>query len=455
MALLERTVAELQRRAALLSEEIKAWTSSAGANVNQMGIHKSQFEALKKMMDGLLARQLKLLEELSPEQSPQQFADRYYRLLMEIVGTHDLWRIFRHIFTQLREERLGPLVDAANLIAADSYKTCLDRVRDWGLITEQQFREPPLVYLEADISPATASREKKVQALGFPLRQYRNLRLPIPIVSLPTDYADCLWLFCTLFHEVGHNLEQDLKLARELKVHLGRKLEEKGVPTERRKVWRQWTNEILADVFGVLLGGAGFVYSLTSLLLVVAPHLVTLDTEGEHPDGHIRIYLLTELLRQSGVEALKLASDEILHMWNAQAEVKPAGIGPYLEDGTVVVHVFLSQPLKPLGNRTLGDLAPDLHGDAKRTADLAKYFRTGIGFDEPLQPVPWRLVPVAAQLRLLELDTPDSTALELIQERSIKYLKKLKRPEFLAVADRSQFLSQLINNIDFITQEDI
>ena len=460
MTLLDRTVAELKRREALLSDEINAWTQSASKNVNQMGIHKSQFEALKEMMDGLLAKQAQLLKELSPAQSSQQFAEGYLRLLMEIVGTHDLWRIFSYIFTQLKEERLGPLVDAADLVAADCYLTCLNQLRFWGVIKEGQFREPPLIYLEADLSPATASRGKKVQALGFPLGKYRDLRLPIPIVSLPIDYADCLWLFCTLHHEVGHNLDQDLKLGRELNQHLQEKLKAQGVSLDRQKTWSRWTNEILADVFGVLLGGAGFAYTLTSLLLVVAPQWPVLNAEEEHPDHSVRIYLVAEMLRGmvakmlrgSGVEVLKEAADKIMQAWNAQG--KPAGIESYLKEGDVVVQTCLTQPLKALANHTLKDLAPDLNGDSKKAADLAKFFGTGSGFDRPLEEVPWRLVPVAAQLCLQAYDKPNETDLKRLQELSLEYLKQLPRPEYLEVpADRSAFRRQLIKEIDF-TMED-
>jgi len=310
-----------------------------------------------------------------------------------------------------------------------------------------------LVYLEADVSPATANRGEKVRTLGLPVRQYRDLRLPIPIVSFPLDHADCLWLFCTIHHEVGHNLDQDLKLGRELKQHLEAKLKTEGVPADQREIWRRWAGEILADVFGVLLGGTGFGYSLTSLLLVVAPHLLALDTEGEHPDSHVRIYLVAEMLRQSGIEALKQNGDAILKMWDERN--KPNGIESYIKAGAVVVQVCLTQPLKALGNRPLRDLAPDLQGDAEKAAELAKFFRTGSGFDKPQSPVPWRLVPVAAELRLLEMDKPSQKELQELQECSFKYLRELRRPQFLGASDRSAFMRQLISEIDFTTEEGI
>jgi len=53
---------EIRRRTALLPREVKEWSDIANVNQNNFGIHKSQFEALKIMMAGLLERQRVLLE---------------------------------------------------------------------------------------------------------------------------------------------------------------------------------------------------------------------------------------------------------------------------------------------------------------------------------------------------------------------------------------------------------
>ena len=257
MTLFDRVRAEMRRRAALtlLSEELQAWKASAAANVDGLGIHGSQLAALEILMDGLKKRQEGALSQLSPALPPRQFAEFHYDLVNEIVGTYDVWCVFRHIIAQRQDQHLKPLLDAADLVAADCYRTCLNRVRDWGLLTEQQFREPPLVYLEAATSPATVSRGKEIKNLGFPMQRHRYLRLPIPIVTLPFDQATCLWLFCTLHHEVGHDLDQDLELRQELEQYLINRLKTENVPSDRWEIWQRWTGEILADAFGVLLGG--------------------------------------------------------------------------------------------------------------------------------------------------------------------------------------------------------
>jgi hypothetical protein len=442
----------MKRRADLLPQEVQEWKTNAQTNVAALGIHGSQFDALKIMMDGLLQRQNDVIDQLSPALPLQQFAEIYYSLSFEIEGTHQLWRIFRYIFSQFQDER----VDAADLVAADCYLTCMNRARDWGLIAEERFRAPPLVYLEAEISPATASRGEMIGALSFPPRRYRNLRLPIPIVILPFDHAECVWLFCTLHHEVGHNVDQDLNLQQELRQHLDERLARQQVASERREMWGRWTGEILADAFGVLLGGAGFAHTLTSLLLMLAPTIPapagqSLNSDDEHPHPYVRIPLISALLHRCGVSALDDVADRIKQTWESYTNTRPDWVDLYLAESDLVAEVFLTQPLAALGNRPLHELGPDLPDDAERAAKLARFLGTGLIRPDPNLPTkfPWRLVPVAAQLAFMKLDHPDAATLDSIQQRSLNYLKAIERPRWLAGVDQRAFYHQLVDGIDF------
>ena len=450
MPLFDRIVAEMQRRVTLLPEEMQAWKASADANTDELGIHSSQFEALKIMLEGLQEKQEELLPQLSPALPPGQFAEVYWRLVNQTAGINDLWSIFRHIIAQHQDKLLKPLLDAADLVAANCYLTCLQQARTWGLLEEEQFREPPLVYLEAEVSPATASRGMRVEALGFPLRHYRDMRLPIPIVVLPFDHAGSLWLFCSLHHEVGHNLDQDLKLRRELKQLLTKRLQAENVPRERLAMWQQWAGEVLADAFGVLLGGAGFGHSLASLLLVLAPLFTVLNPGDKHPHHHVRVYLVASMLRLCGVPGLTEAADLIVRNWDASQ--KPSWIEPYVKDSDIVAKVSLNQPLEPLGNRALREVVPDLAGDTDRANRLARYLSTGFKRDpDPKQwpPFPHRLVPVAAQLAFMEKDTPTANDLDEVQKRALQYLRDIPRPRWLGDGGRREFLRTLTHGLDF------
>jgi hypothetical protein len=270
-------------------------------------------------------------------------------------------------------------------------------------------------------------------------------------VILPFDHAPCLWLFCSLHHEVGHNLDQDLRLQGELKKLLAARLKQEQVPEDQRKLWARWAGEILADAFGVLLGGAGFAQGLASLLLVAAPPLHTLDDQDEHPPPYVRVALLVALLRRCNRPALKASADQILQDW--QAHDRPAWVAAYAAVSDAVAEVYLGQPLKTLGDHSLFELAPDPDSDADRQTQLVKFLRTGLLRPDPKlpHPFPCRLVPVAAQLAFVELDKPDLPALAALQDRSLKYLQAIPRPQWLAAVDRRAFLRQLVRELDFST----
>ena len=92
------------------------------------------------MMDELQARQTELAKKLLPTATPEEFSVAYLELADEIVSAHEIWRIFRYIIGLHKDANLGPLVDAAGLVARDCYLTCMNKMRDWKLVAEDQFR---------------------------------------------------------------------------------------------------------------------------------------------------------------------------------------------------------------------------------------------------------------------------------------------------------------------------
>ena len=460
MPLLERMKADIGRRSEILPKDVQRWKDAIdqaaladpNAGGGTMGIHQSQISALKEMMDGLQARQTELLDQLNPSGPLLEFSTAYLKLSDEIVSAHELWRIFRYIIALHEDATIGPLIDAADLIAVDCYLTCMNKVREWKLVADNEFRAPPLVFLEAEMSPSTASRGYSAGALGFPLRRYRNMRLPIPLILLPSDTATSMWMLCTLHHEVGHNLDQDLKLQAEMSGLLLTRLQQHGTSQDIQKMWWQWTAEILADAFGVLLGGAGFAHALCWWLLVLAPEptFQAFNPDDVHPPYFVRIHLIAAMLRQFKIAALDDAARSIMDTWEAQE--RPGWVELYVADSDVLADVFMNQPLAALGGRPLSDLGPDLADDIERVARLESFLGTGISSPDPklASSARWRHIPVAAQLAFIAQATPDSASLDQIQKRAFAYLSNLDRPQKMAgLADKSKFFRQLVNDLKF------
>src|SRR5262245_6007055 len=119
MDLQNRVVSDMKRRSALLPREVDNWYEKAEKNIDDLGIHRSQFYALRIMMDTLLTRQNELLNQFSPSLSTQQFSEAYADLTTEIIGTNNLWSFFRVIMDQHQHPDFGCTLVAADLIAAN------------------------------------------------------------------------------------------------------------------------------------------------------------------------------------------------------------------------------------------------------------------------------------------------------------------------------------------------
>ena len=464
--LLDRMKVDIERRAQLLPAEVKRWVDLAGQDtgnplktVGKEGIYQSQIDALKLMMDELQARQTELAKKLLPTATPEEFSVAYLELADEIVSAHEIWRIFRYIIGLHKDANLGPLVDAAGLVARDCYLTCMNKMRDWKLVEEDQFRAPPLVYLEAEMSPSTASRGYSAQSLGFPLRKYKDKRLPIPLILLPSDAASSMWLLAALHHEVGHNLDQDLNLSEGLRtrllIHLDRQTDpadpnQKLVPDDRQRQWVLWTPEILADAFGIMLGGAGFAHALCWWLLVMAPDpkVKTLDTTAKHPPHYVRVFLIATMLRWFKLPALDEAADSLMQKWDTLQ--KPDWIADYTADCNFVVDFLFTSKFPQLGDRLLTELAPDMADDIHRVTQLENFLRTSVASPDAKldSSARWRHVPVAAQIAFINKQNADAAVLDKIQERALKYLASIPRPNKMAgETGTKQFFRDLMRDL--------
>src|SRR5207248_3128696 len=94
--------------------------------------------------------------------------------------------------------------------------------------------------------------------LGFPIYHYKHWYLPVSVIALPLDHTAAIWTYCSLYHEVGHLLNHDLDLYPTLRTPLRKRLLTGGTSEYHCRVWDKWLTEMIADTFGILLGGAGF-----------------------------------------------------------------------------------------------------------------------------------------------------------------------------------------------------
>lgn len=427
--------ADLERRLKELPLEISAWRALISSTlVDGWGIHSSQIMALGDMMDGLTARQQTHFDELRQKQAPPDFADAYSDLLNDVGGTHDLWRIFRIILDQRQNSRLKPLADVSDLIAQDCYRTALQRALGWGVIAADEFRPPPLTFLESVLTPATASRGETVETLGFSVRQYRDLMLPLPIVLYPVDQAASMWSMSAIAHEVGHNLDHDLapRQGKRLSDEF-RKLLIGLVDDAREPQWRRWMNEIFADAVAVALCGSGYMTCMANWVLSLAPGAAfrEFDSRAVHPPLFLRLRILGFMLQYTGTSHAPEGND-IVTLCDEQN--RPSWEAPYENEAAGVAKLVIATPIVPLKNHAIVELNDNLSTDEDRISELADFLlKVQSPRPDPKQ-ARFRAVPAAAARAAAGLVSPTAAALDELQLKAENYFAAIPAPKKLAGA---------------------
>jgi hypothetical protein len=458
----QRLAVELLRRGELLPREVAELKQQSEDNGQGMGIHRSQIEAIKKLLDQTMGSQSSLLAKIDDPAkagalSREEFTLTRERLQDTLTGAHSVMAVFRHLFAQRNDPSYRDMLDAADLVAAYCYLPCRRLVNGWKSLPEGTFREPPLTYLNAASSPAAITRHKNLSEVGLALFAGAERQLPIPVISFTFHDTTAFWSLCSLYHEVGHLLSLDLGLSDALKPPLQQRLA--ASPNVTR--WAdKWVEEMVADAFGVLLGGAGYAHSLMSLLFISEDEMMNSGL-GPHPNTYVRVFLLAALLRATDVAELKAAADECEASWRGFYG-EPAFLKSYLGECADVADVLMNAKLATeLAGRCLLDFArnnqtapdaPDCARDHSRLVKLSDFFRR-------LEPRPatsdqsWiRLVPAAAQLAVSNTKTNVAVRLVEIHTLSLVYLNALPRPQFLsgaAVNIHKQYMDNLFGGFDF------
>ncbi|HEU5156620.1 MAG TPA: hypothetical protein VFU43_06450 [Streptosporangiaceae bacterium] len=202
--------------------------------------------------------------------------------------TERVWQFYLELFNQ----RQGPFATwlvACDRIALDCYQYAYLGLGEWRSIPTP----PPFCYLETETGPATMRR-------GIPLRRLANRLNPFPLIQLPYHRLVNPWTLGAVLHEVSHNLQNDLGLARAIPLQVAARLIEAGVPRPVVATWVRWNRETFADLSGLLLGGPAIVGSLFDVIGRTERETCTFSGRAVHPVPYLRAKLSIELLRRMG-----------------------------------------------------------------------------------------------------------------------------------------------------------
>jgi hypothetical protein len=370
---------ELERRSNVLPNEVEKWIQRTSHQID-FGTHYSQLQAIKIMMDVFFNRQKQIMEGFNSSTEIEDFQFRIFRLFREIIKAQGIWDFFRDkLELRFNPELRDPLA-IADTVTFDCYRFALNKAQEFGIITPERFREPPLTYLAVTDSPATYARGTLPWDQDHSLQ---DIKLPIPVIELPWDHISNLWEYLSLHHEVTHDLEADLKLRPVLTNSLKEKLCEAGISESRITIWLKWEKEIFADLVALLLAGPAFAYSMINTLLLPHQSVISYDDSDSHPSHYIRIFLNSAFVRTLIPENKNISqeADKLDNLWiQLYGKIEKIGnhkVDDFRNDFSIVFRSLIDTKFDILNGHSVRELIPYTITDDKRIRNATIFLTTG------------------------------------------------------------------------------
>ncbi|HKI04667.1 MAG TPA: hypothetical protein VKK31_21990 [Thermoanaerobaculia bacterium] len=242
-----------------------------------------------------LFRRTRRVQGAVEEALAEPVTPRLQRVLTQKEQAHDqvraieqVWDFYFELFGQ-RQSQFGDWLLSCDRIALDCYQYAY-----LGLGKARSIpAPPPFSYMRTGFSPATYRR-------GIPLRRLGRQLNPFPLIQLPYHRLVNPWTLGAILHEVCHNLQNDLGLAKAVPRAIARRLLEAGLGRSVAAVWTRWNREIFADMGGLLLGGPAVVGSLMDVVGRGPAATLAYAPRAPHPTPYLRTFLSVELLRRMG-----------------------------------------------------------------------------------------------------------------------------------------------------------
>lgn len=258
-----------------------------------------------------------------------------------------IWDFYFELFGQ-RQSQYGEWLVSCDRIALDCYQKAFMNVG----VAKSIPAPPPFSYMRTGFSPATYRR-------GIPLRRLGQQLNPFPLIQLPYHRLVNPWTLGAILHEVAHNLQNDLGLARAVPRNIARRLLNEGYGRFAASVWARWNRETFADMSGLLLGGPAVVASLMDVVGRSPSSVLTYAPRAPHPTPYLRTYISIELLRRMGFNH---EAEDYRRTWsrlypNPRAgNLPPEMLNNFQDAIAVVVDAICYQKYESLGNKSLAQV---------------------------------------------------------------------------------------------------
>jgi hypothetical protein len=301
-------VESIRAQRALLEADLLYWAGRARGS-GDLPQHTSQLARLREQIEAALAATVTGTPVAADARRPfEGSVDELPRLRRGVGTVHLIWDFFRSKLAQRDTAAYALHLGAADDLAWSCYKPFLTAARAAGTVGARELKEPPLVFYSTDRTPFAQARSKAFHPPGLDAKDLDRVvaelqRMPVPIVAMPWAVANRLPDVVFVGHEVGHVIAEDLRFAAEAKaVIAGVDL---GHDDVRSTVWQAWSDEIFADVIGVLATGAAFVVALAGELADAVNEIeqaaISAAKPGVYPTRSLRIAICCAVLEKLDV----------------------------------------------------------------------------------------------------------------------------------------------------------
>jgi hypothetical protein len=316
--------------------------------------HVRAVNELIKMLRGDLLRMTRRVTETVEQSITDPSTVNLQRVVTNKERAHNwvrrierVWDFYFELFGQ-RQSQFADWLVSCDRIALDCYQHTF-----LGLgVAKSIPAPPPFSYMRTGFSPATFRR-------GIPLRRLGQQLIPFPLIQLPYHRLVNPWTLGAILHEVSHNLQNEIGLARAVPRAIARRLLQHGFPSSVAAIWTRWNRETFADLSGLLLGGPAVVASLIDVIGRSPATVTGYSPRGPHPTPYIRLFISTELLRRMGFPE---EASNYERAWKRVypnprvGNIPPAALNTCRDAVKVVVDTICYQPYQELGDKRLSEV---------------------------------------------------------------------------------------------------
>lgn len=265
-----------------------------------------------------------------------------------VQGIEKIWDFYFELFGQRQSMPYGEWLLSCDRIAMDCYQAAFTGVG----VAKSIPAPPPFCFMRTGFAPATIRRGIAMSRLGKQLN-------PFPLVQLPYHRLVNPWTLGAVMHEVSHNLQTELGLAKAVPQAVALRILNAKMGRSVAAVWTRWNREMFADMSALLLGGPEVLGSLMDVVGRAPAAVFGFNPRGVHPTPYLRTLISVEMLRRMGFDA---EAEQYRRAWTRiypdphAGNIPDAILKTFPEACAAAVDAMCFQPFKTLGDKSLSQV---------------------------------------------------------------------------------------------------